>query len=145
MKRLIYIICGIIAAGIATAITIDSINENGSKPMSPEEVAETFCIAIATGDFTQARSLCDMSSMSEYIRICARNWDFLANNDSTVVSIAKEMMGGICFRIDNNIKDGNTRRIDYTISIGEGLKKSKTMSLKKEEGEWRVTMVTNRE
>ena len=113
--------------------------------MSPEEVAETFCIAIATGDFTQARSLCDMSSMSEYIRICARNWDFLANNDSTVISIAKEMMGGICFRIDNNTKDGNTRRIDYTISIGEGLKKSKTMSLKKEEGEWRVTMVTNRE
>ena len=145
MKRIIYLICGLIAAAIVMAIAIDNTgNENGRKSMSPEEVAEAFCRAVATGDFAQARGFCDTASMSEYLKICSRNWSFLVQNDSTVASVAKGMMDKIYFRIVGNTRDGGIRYIDYTISTEEGLNKSKTMSLKKEEGEWRVTSVTDR-
>lgn len=145
-KKIIYIICGIIAIGAAAILMLGgSAKEEGSGPLKPEEVTEAFCRAVAAGDFTAACSLCDTVGMAGYMDGCRKIWEDVGRQDSTVAAIAKEMMKAMEFRTDDVSKDGNIRIVDYTISLQEGQSKSGKAYLRKEEGAWIVERITDRQ
>ena len=145
-KKLIYMICGLIAIGTEAALLI-SVNgkTEGSGPIRPEEVTEAFCRAIASGDMKTACTLCDIISMKEYMDACRSTWEEAMKQDSTAAAIAKGIMDAMEFRTDDVSKDGNIRIVTYTIRTPEGQCKSKEARLRKEEGAWIVERITDRQ
>lgn len=145
-KKLIYMICGLIAIGTAAALLISGNGKTeGSGPIRPEEVTEAFCRAIASGDMKTACTLCDIISMKEYMDACRSTWEEAMKQDSTAAAIAKGIMDAMEFRTDDVSKDGNIRIVTYTIRTPEGQCKSKEARLRKEEGAWIVERITDRQ
>ena len=145
-KKLIYIICGLIAIGTAAALLMSGNGKaEGSGPMKPEEVTEAFCRAVASGDMEAACTICDTISMKEYLDACRITWEEAMKQDSTAAAIAKGIMDAMEFRADDVSKDGNLRIVTYTIRTPEGQYKSKEARLRKEEGAWIVERITDRQ
>ena len=145
-KKLIYMICGLIAIGTAAALLISGTGKTeGSGPIRPEEVTEAFCRAIASGDMKTACTLCDIISMKEYMDACRSTWEEAMKQASTAADIAKGIMDAMEFRTDDVSKDGNISIVSYTIRTPEGQCKSKEARLRKEEGAWIVERITDRQ
>ena len=145
-KKLIYMICGLIAIGTAAALLISGTGKTeGRSPIRPEEVTETFCRAVASGDMKTACTLCDIISMKEYMDACRSTWEEAMKQDSTAAVIAKGIMDAMEFRTDDVSKDGNISIVSYTIRTPEGQCKSKEARLRKEEGAWIVERITDRQ
>ena len=145
-KKLIYMICGLIAIGTAAALLISGTGKTeGSGPIRPEEVTEAFCRAVASGDMKTACTLCDIISMKEYMDACRSTWEEAMKQDSTAAAIAKGIMDAMEFRTDDVSKDGNISIVSYTIRTPEGQCKSKEARLRKEEGAWIVERITDRQ
>mgnify|MGYP003427069367 CR=1 FL=1 len=56
-------------------------NAEEKKAMGPEEVAESFCRAVAGGEFGQAWALCDTVAMKGYIDGQKEAWAMLEKQD----------------------------------------------------------------
>ncbi len=125
------------AAVLATA----SCNEQ-KEPMTPEAVVETFCRAVAAGDFDAARSLCDTVSMDDYLKNYQTAMNSLQKEDSCATAIAASMLSGAEFEVDGIEKNGDERIIRYTLAAEGNIKKKKA-TVAKEEGEWRVKEITD--
>ena len=111
--------------------------------MGPEEVAESFCRAVAGGEFGQAWALCDTVAMKDYIDGRKKEWAMLEKQDSGAFRIASQMLSEVEFTIDDIVKEGEERHIFCSIGF-EGNKKGKLIILKKEEGEWKVKETADR-
>ncbi len=135
MKTFGYIL--ICAAVFATV----SCNEKKTV-MTPEEVVEAFSRAVASGDFSTARSLCDTVSMNAYLENYMEVMNSLQKEDSCVLAIAAGLLAGAEFEVVNIEKDGNERTVEYKLAA-EGNEKAKKATLKKEEGGWKVTSITD--
>ena len=112
------------------------------KAMEPEEVAEQFCRAVAGGEFGQARELCDTVAMKDYLNEQKATWKMLEQVDSSAFSIASEMLKNIDFTVEDIVKEGEERHLFTSIGFN-GSNKGKLIILKKEEGEWKVKMITD--
>ena len=139
MKKIRYIIL-IAAAAIACSCSQTGKQE---KALGPEETVEAFCKAMACGDFTAARELCDTVSMASYIDACQEKWDNMARMDSALVDIAAALLSSAQIEINETVKDGECRKVFYTIDATMGMKKEKVATVKKEEGAWRVGMISD--
>ncbi len=130
---------------IAAAVIICSCNQAGKqeKALGPEETVEAFCKAVACGDFSTARELCDTVSMAPYIEACQEKWDNMARMDSALVDIAAALLSSAQIEINETVKDGECRKVFYTIDATMGMKKEKVATVKKEEGAWRVGMISD--
>lgn len=130
---------------MAAAVIICSCNQTGKqeKALGPEETVEAFCKAMACGDFTAARELCDTVSMASYIGACQERWDNMARMDSVLVDIAAALLSSAQIEIKETVKDGECRKVFYTIDATMGMKKEKVATVKKEEGAWRVGMISD--
>lgn len=130
---------------MAAAVIICSCNQAGKqeKALGPEETVEAFCKAMACGDFTAARELCDTVSMASYIGACQERWDNMARMDSALVDIAAALLSTAQIEIKETVKDGECRKVFYTIDATMGMKKEKVATVKKEEGAWRVGMISD--
>lgn len=130
---------------MAAAVIICSCNQAGKqeKALGPEETVEAFCKAVACGDFTAARELCDTVSMAPYIDACQEKWDNMARMDSALVDIAAALLSSAQIEINETVKDGECRKVFYTIDATMGMKKEKVATVKKEEGAWRVGMISD--
>ena len=130
---------------MAAAVIICSCNQAGKqeKALGPEETVEAFCKAMACGDFTAARELCDTVSMASYIGACQERWDNMARMDSALVDIAAALLSSAQIEINETVKDGECRKVFYTIDATMGMKKEKVATVKKEEGAWRVGMISD--
>lgn len=113
------------------------------KAMGPEEVAESFCRAVAAGEFGQARALCDTVTMKDYINGLEADWAMLQKQDSSAFVIALQMMSEIEFNVEDVIKEDDERHLFCSIGI-DGNRKGKLIILKKEEGEWKVRETADR-
>ncbi len=117
---------------------------NGKKEnMTPEEMVESFCRAVAGGDFDAARSLCDTVSMDGYLKSYQEAMNSLQKEDSSALAIAASMLSGAEFEVSDVEKNGEGRTVSYTLKA-EGCTKDKKATLIKEEGEWKVKAVTDR-
>lgn len=113
--------------------------------MGPEEVLSSFCRAIAGGEFDSAAQLCDTLTMKEYISSYSQAWDMLKKENGDGVSVAGGILASAEISIEEISKDANKRIIDYTIKAGDNLVKKKKATVKKEEGEWKVEEITDRQ
>ncbi len=111
--------------------------------MSPEEVVEAFSRAVAAGDFATAYELCDTVGMKDYIDNYREALTSLQKVDSSATAIAASMLSGAEFEVTDIDRDGETVSVRYRLEA-EGNTKTKTATVKKEEGGWRVTSVTDR-
>ena len=64
------------------------------KAMGPEAAVETFCRAVAAGDFETAGGLCDTVSMKGYLNEWRKVWNDLQKEDSSALAIASSMLSG---------------------------------------------------
>lgn len=139
MEKIRYIIL------IAAAVIACSCSQTGKqeKALGPEETVEAFCKAMACGDFTAARELCDTVSMASYIGACQERWDNMARMDSALVDIAAALLSTAQIEFKETVKDGECRKVFYTIDATMGMKKEKVATVKKEEGAWRVGTISD--
>lgn len=130
---------------IAAAIIICSCSQTGKKEkaLGPEETVEAFCKAIACGDFAAARELCDTVSMAPYLGACQERWDNMASMDSALVDIAAALLSSAQIDIKETVRDGDCRKVSYSIDATMGMKKEKVAVVRKEEGAWRVEMISD--
>lgn len=133
---------GLVAGVILAAILL--IPKDKDKVPGPEEVVNAFTMAVATGDFETAASLCDTCSMKDYIDSCQDTWNRLSQEDSSALSIAAAILSEMEFKVEDIDKEKERTSVTYTLE-GHGNKKTKTAFVKKEEGEWKVTGLTDKE
>ncbi len=126
----------------ATAVlAMASCNEKKTE-MTPEAVVEGFYRAVAAGDFASARALCDTVSMEGYLMDYQMVMDSLQKEDSCATAIAASILAGAEFEVTGVDRDGDIRTVRYTLRT-EGNTKDKKATVKKEEGEWKVTEITD--
>ncbi len=127
---------------ICTAVMLAVSCNETEKSMTPEEVVENFCRSVAAGDFSTARTLCDTVSMKNYMDSFQNTMNSLQKEDSCALAIASSILSGAEFEVGKTEKDGENRIVHYTIKA-DGMTKSKTATVAKEEGEWRVKEITD--
>lgn len=141
-----YIKCAFMNA-VALAVMMAAVGcgqRSGSVEMGPEETVETFCRALAAGEFDEARALCDTVAMNGYITDYAEALDMHMKVDSSVATIAAGMISRAEITVDEVVKDGNGRLVHYSVSLSEKETKAKTAKVRKEEGAWKVEAITDR-
>ncbi len=110
--------------------------------MGPEAVVESFCRAVAAGDFCTAREFCDSLAMDDYLENYQKAVTSLQKEDSCAFAIAAEVLAGAEFEVIDTEKSDEGRIVHYRLAAG-GNEKSKKATVKKEEGEWKVTSITD--
>lgn len=137
-----------VVLGVTAAVLIlarGSGQEKKVEAMGPEEVAVCFCRAMAAGDFTGAYALCDTSAMKTYIEDYVEAWEMQNRKDSSAVRIAGQILSNAEIVTESVEKKDGKRIVTYTIEVSEGLKKTRTATVKKmEDGEWKVEEITDR-
>ena len=112
------------------------------KAMGPEAAVETFCRAVAAGDFETADELCDTVSMKRYLDEWRKVWNDLQKEDSSALAIASSMLSGAEIEVIRTERNGEKRTVLYRIEA-EGNSKTRTATVKNEEGEWKVEEISD--
>lgn len=135
-KYLFVIIIGIcsIVSGCGNAV-------EKKAEMGPEAVVEAFNRAVTAGDFDMARSLCDTVSMKGYLDSYMEAWATLQKEDSSALAIASSLLTGAVIEIGKVVKNGEDRKIYYSLEA-DGHRQERKATVKKEEGEWKVQEIT---
>ena len=142
MKRIIMI------AAVVAAMSVASSCGNGktdkAAELGPEQTLETFCRAMASGEFDKAAELCDTMAMKSYIEAYVQAWVMQAKADSSATAIAGAMLSEADITVEDVVREGDKRHILYIMDAGNGLRKEKKATVKKEEGVWKVEQITDR-
>ena len=112
------------------------------KAMGPEAAVETFCRAVAAGDFETAGGLCDTVSMKGYLDEWRKVWNDLQKEDSSALAIASSMLSGAEIEVIRTERNGEKRTVLYRIEA-EGNSKTRTATVKNEEGEWKIEEISD--
>jgi len=112
------------------------------QDMGPESVVESFCRLMAAGRIDQAKVLCDTAAMQTYLDTYMARWEELQQKDSTVLGIASEILSGSSFSVINVDKTEDGKAVTYSLEA-YGEKKTRKATVRKEEGEWKVTDITD--
>lgn len=132
----------IVAAGMVMAAGCGGNNAEEKKAMGPEAAVETFCRAVAAGDFETAGGLCDTVSMKGYLDEWRKVWNDLQKEDSSALAIASSMLSGAEIEVIRTERNGEKRTVLYRIEA-EGNSKTRTATVKNEEGEWKVEEISD--
>ena len=130
MKRIAIIL------GIAAAVAC---SQNNEAALGPEGTLEAFHKALYSGDFEQAGALCDTLGMKGYIDSFRTVWE---SSEASVTDIVSDIMSETQMKITDTKKSEEGRTIFYELTLG-GKSKTKTASMKKEEGEWKIARITD--
>ena len=113
------------------------------KEDGPEAVVTAFNRALASGEWDEASQLCDTSSMKGYISAYQEAWNYLHQQDSSIMMIAAQMLSASSVEVTKVEKIEGAREVYYSIET-EGLRKErKAVVSKNEEGAWKVTAITD--
>lgn len=132
----------IVAAGMVMAAGCGGNNAEEKKAMGPEAAVETFCRAVAAGDFETAGGLCDTVSMKGYLDEWRKVWNDLQKEDSSALAIASSMLSGAEIEVIRTERNGEKRTVLYRIEA-EGNSKTRTATVKNEEGEWKIEEISD--
>lgn len=132
----------IVAAGMVMAVGCGGNNAEEKKAMGPEAAVEAFCRAVAAGDFGTAGGLCDTVSMKGYLDEWRKVWNDLQKEDSSALAIASSMLSGAEIEVIRTERNGEKRTVLYRIEA-EGNSKTRTATVKNEEGEWKVEEISD--
>lgn len=131
-------------AGIIISLTLlRRGGSDGDDAIGPEETLESFCRAVAGGDFCKARNLCDTVSMKEYLDTYTEAWETLKRQDSTALAIASAILSETVITTEKIEKNEGCREIYYIMETDGHTKKMKA-TVGKEDGVWKVQGITDR-
>ena len=128
----------ILAAIVLTAI---GCSMNRSTELGPAETIESFCKAIFSGDFDRAKSFCAETETNEYVASLQKEWE---KSDEGIKAILPEILSEYLIEVTDIVKNGQGRTIFYKLTATNGQSKEKVATLRKEEGEWKITAITDR-
>ena len=111
-----------------------------SSEMGPVETVEAFCKAVTAGQWDEAESLCDITTMKDYISTCQDAFEKMREQDNAVMAIAEGIIAGSEITVNDSRKVEDKRVVTYTLTTGE-YSKTRKATLRKEEGEWRVEKI----
>lgn len=126
---------------ILSALVVTGCFGEKTVESSPEETLKNFCQAVFAGDFDKAESLCDTLSMKEYICSIRTAWE---EADSSVMTIVPAILAETEINMTEVIKNGQERTIHYELTAIDGSRREKTATVRKEEGEWKISEITDR-
>lgn len=109
----------------------------------PAEVVAAFTRAVAAGRFDEASGLCS-TSMQAYVEAFAEALDKESASDSTAAAIATGILSEMTVTVNRTEASRDIRMVFYTIEDAYGHRKEKVACLRKEEGEWKVTEISDR-
>ena len=112
------------------------------RAMGPEETVEAFCRAVTAGEWTEAKALCDTTSMRDYLDSYRETWETLLKKEGRVMEIAQTLLAETVTTIKDVRREDDRRIISYTLTA-DGNSKLKEATLRKEEGAWRVERITD--
>lgn len=118
--------------------------KNTGAVLGPEQTVEAFCKAVAAGKIDGAMALCDTMTMKGYIESYTTAWDMQTRTDSSATAIAAAVLADAEFTVEDVVKDGDKRHILYIMDAGNGLKKEKKATVRKDDGVWKVEQITDR-
>ncbi len=142
LKFFVFII-GAAAGAIIAIMLLSKGRGTGSVETGPEDTLESFCKAMAEGEFERAMQFCDTLTMKEHVLEYHQAWNAMQEKDSSALAIASEMLENARIVIKQMTKDGNTREVHYTIEVGDVIIK-KAASMRKEEGEWKIERIIDK-
>ena len=128
-----------IAIILGIAATMAACSQNNDSVLSPEGTLEAFHKALYSGEFEQATALCDTLGMKEYVDSFRTVWQ---RSDAGITGIVSDIMSETQLKITDTKKSEEGRTIFYELSF-DGKSKTKTASMKKEEGEWKIAKITD--
>ena len=123
------------------ALTTAGCFQTNDREQRPEDKVQAFYLALCSGDFEQAESLCDTLTIGEYIGKFRSAWEAA---DESIAAIAADILSETSVKITDTRKDGQKRTISYTLTSTDGQNKGKTAVLKSEEGEWKIEQIIDR-
>lgn len=139
------LIAGIAAGVVAAAVILTCRNRGNDVELGPGQTVEELCRAMTEGDFAKAYRLCDPKSMEEYIESYRKSMENMVSRDSSVAEVAVSLLSQTQIHIDDVVKDGDKRSVFYTLTDYKGRSRQKVATAVKEEGEWRVKQITDRD
>lgn len=131
----------ILTAAFAAATLLMGCRQNGETKLGPDSTLEEFYRNLCSGQFTQAEGLCDKTAMEEYLNGFRSAWE---GNDSTTMAMASDILAEMSIEITDTEQNSQSRTIFYKLTAADGQSKEKIATLKKEEGEWSITAITDR-
>jgi hypothetical protein len=132
-----------IAAVVAVMFLPGEEKVDGTVKAGPEAVVIEFTEAMKAGDFEKAQKFCDLGTMKEYLDAYMQKWETKSLKDSASFASTVRILEQTVIEIDEVDMQDGVCFIDYTLRMDKNTRKCRA-SLKKEEGEWRVTEITDR-
>lgn len=126
-----------VAAGVLTGCF-----QSKESELKPEEALKAFYGTLLAGDFALAESMCDTVSMKGYIDAVRSVW---STGDENVMKIAADILSETSVTVTDIEKNGQDRTIFYELTSESGRKRGKIATLRKEEGEWKIEQITDRD
>ena len=126
---------------LAVSTLLMGCQQNGESKLGPDGTLEAFYKSLCVGDFEQAESLCELPSMEEYVNEFRSAWE---KNEGAIRTIASAILAEASIEITDTEQSGQNRTIFYKMTTTDGLSKEKIATLKKEEGAWKITAITDR-
>ena len=126
---------------LAVSTLIMGCQQNGEVKLGPDVTLEAFYKSLCAGEFEQAESLCEIPAMAEYVNGFRSEWE---KNDSAIRTIASAILSEVSIEITDTEQSSQNRTIFYKMTTTDGQSKEKIATLRKEEGAWKITAITDR-
>lgn len=142
-RKLVYIT----GAAIIAALPFFLFNGGGSsqaeKHLGPEAVVEAFTSAMKEGNFDKAENLCTADTMKVYMDAYKQKWEELKEANGEAFEETVKVLAGTEIHFEGMQEIDGMCMVDYTLEMN-GVQKKHQATLRKEEGEWKVVKITDK-
>lgn len=133
-----------IGAAAAVILIISGSRKEKEEKMEAAETVELFCRSVASGDWEDAAQVCDTLLMQDYIDRCRNIWETETDREEKrIVELAKEMMSSMTFTALQEKKVPGGVEVSFCIEMEGEEARYRTATLKRQEGIWKVTEITD--
>ena len=132
-----------IAAVVAVLFLPGAEKVDETVKAGPEATVIEFTEAMKAGDFEKAQKFCDPKTMQEYLDAYMQKWEAMSIKDSSAFASTVRILGETTIEIGEVDMQDGVCFIDYSLKLDKNTRKCRA-GLKKEEGEWKVTEITDR-
>ena len=143
--RYIFIAGVVVGAVIAAALLMRPSAESNSSESAQKDMIGMFYEALCGGRFDEAAGYCTGEQMQDYIESYRKVLERMQAKDSSATAIATDLLSDIRTETTEKVTDKGVRTLFYTIEDGLGHSRNKIAILKKEEGEWRIEQIQDRD
>ena len=143
-RKLVYIVGAAIIAASAYFLFRGSDNSSKiEKQLGPEAVVEEFTAAMKDGNFAKAEKLCYTDTMSVYMDAYKQKWEALKEANSETFEESVKILAGTEVHFEGMQEIDGVCMVDYALEMN-GVQKKHQATLRKEEGEWKVVKITDK-